>query len=64
VVVYQGHQPAQSVPTQEALADYHHQQLLEILKELGVNTEGANRPPKTITTYQKVIESVINFRQK
>ena len=64
LVVYKGHQPSQSVPPQEIIDDYHHQQLLAILKELGVNTEGLNAPAKKFTTYQEVINAAINFRTK
>lgn len=64
VVVYRGHQPAQSVPPDKVIDDYHQQELLAILGELGVNTLGINRPAKTTTTYQEVIEAAKNFRWK
>jgi len=44
--------------------DYHQEQLLTILSEIGVNTLGANQPKKTSTTYEEVIEEIKKFRVK
>jgi len=63
-VVYKSVSSPQKVPAEQSLNDYHHEQLLTILNEIGVNTLGANQPKKTSTTYEEVIEEMKKFRVK
>ena len=64
VMVYKSVSAPQKVPAEQALSDYHQEQLLTILSEIGVNTLGANQPKKTSTTYEEVLEEIKKFRVK